>query len=279
MEHVRLIAREPHPTGSEANQRVRDYLLQELTSLGLAPHVQTAAPINERFGSPYKVARVDNVLARIDGADEGGRALLLAAHYDSVPTGPGANDDAVAVAALLETARALLSQPPDRNDIVLLFTDGEEAGLFGARAFVEEHPWAADVVVAVNFEARGNSGPSALDETSAENARLIRALAEAVPRPVASSAMQEVSRWLPHTNDLRVFKEAGMAGFDLSYFDGAVHYHTALDTPDSVDEGSLQHHGSYALALARHLGNEQSSTTPSPSGPATPSTSICSGAS
>jgi Zn-dependent M28 family amino/carboxypeptidase len=65
---------------------------------------------------------------------------LLAAHYDSVPTGLGASDDGAAVAAMLETLRALRAGSPPRNEVMVLLTDGEEAGLLGATAFVDEHP-------------------------------------------------------------------------------------------------------------------------------------------
>ena len=50
------------------------------------------------------------------------------AHYDSVPFGPGAADDGAGVVTLLETARALKAGPPLKNDVIFLFTDGEEAG-------------------------------------------------------------------------------------------------------------------------------------------------------
>ena len=70
---------------------------------------------------------------------------------------------------MLETLRALKSSPPLKNDTVFLFTDGEEVGLLGATAFVKEHPWAKDIGVALNFEARGSSGPSFMFETSDGN--------------------------------------------------------------------------------------------------------------
>jgi len=84
--------------------------------------------------------------------------VLLVAHYDSVPTGPGANDDGVGVATLLETARALTASAPLQNDVIFLFTDSEETGLLGAQAFVTEHLWAKEVEVVLNFEGRGNGG-------------------------------------------------------------------------------------------------------------------------
>src|SRR5215210_6314742 len=126
MEHVDRIGQEPHPIGSPEDARVREYIYNELESFGLDPQVQTATVVDEQYGSPFNVGTAKNVLVRIEGTrgDEGGRqTVMLAAHYDSVPTGPGANDDGTAVAALLETARALTSDPPLRNDVILLFTD------------------------------------------------------------------------------------------------------------------------------------------------------------
>jgi Zn-dependent M28 family amino/carboxypeptidase len=67
---------------------------------------------------------------------------------------------------MLETARALASGEPLRNDIVMIFTDGEEAGLLGASSFVAEHPRGAKGGVVLNWEATGNAGPSVLFETS-----------------------------------------------------------------------------------------------------------------
>ena len=259
MEHVRRVGQEPHPTGSPENSEVRGYVEDELRTLGLDPEVQEATVVNERFGSPYRAATVHNVLARIEGSggDAGGdpEAVMLAAHYDSVPTGPGASDDGAGVATLLETARALLAGPRPRNDVVFLFSDGEEPGLLGAKAFVEGHPWADEVDVALNFDTRGSGGPSVMFETSAQNGRLVEEFARAATNPVASSATYEIYKRLPSGSDLTEFKEAGMAGLNFSYFRGATRYHTALDTPESMDERSLQHHGSYALDLARHFGD------------------------
>ena len=103
---------------------------------------------------------MENVLARLPGSRGGGKAVLLDAHYDSLATGPGASDNASAVGALLETARALkASGRPLTNDVIFLFSDGEEVDLMGAEAFVEEHPWAKDVGLVLNLEARGRAGP------------------------------------------------------------------------------------------------------------------------
>lgn len=253
MEHVRVIAREPHPIGSPANEAVRAYLVKELEKLGLEPHIQEATGVVARFSA---AGRVYNVAARLEGADPGrGKAILLVGHYDSVPSAPGANDDGSAVATLLETARALQAGPPLKNDVIFLFTDGEEAGLLGAEAFAREHPWRDEVGLVLNFEARGHTGPVYTFETSPDNAWLIPGLARALPYPVANSLMYEIYQLLPNDTDFTVFKQGGYSGFNFGYIGGLTHYHTPLDNVDNVDLRSLQHHGYYALGLARYFGD------------------------
>ena len=61
----------------------------------------------------------------------------------------------------------------------MLITDGEEAGLLGARAFVNGHPWLDDIGLVLNFEARGNGGPVLLMQTGHENGWLVREFAKA----------------------------------------------------------------------------------------------------
>lgn len=257
LRHVRAIAERPHPTGSEESERVRGYILGELAALGVGAEVEAVevVPRAASAGSFVSAARVQNILARVPGTEPGGKALMLAAHYDSVPTGPGASDDGAGVAALLETLRALKSGPPLRNDLLLLFTDGEELGLLGARGFAEQNPSLKGAAVVLNFEARGAGGPSLMFETSDGNGALIGELAAAAPHPVANSLMYAVYKRLPNDTDMTVFKGAGAAGLNFAYANRITSYHTALDNAEEMDERSLQHHGSYALSLARRFGN------------------------
>ena len=254
MKHVRAVAQAPRPIGSAAHAAARDYILRELAAQSVAAEVQTATAAGPQRVAPYRVGDVSNVVGRIPGAGST-KSVLLVAHYDSVPTGPGASDDGTGVAALLETARALKSGPPLKNDVVFLFTDGEEVGLLGAAAFAAEHPLAKNVGVVLNLEARGNSGPAMMFETSPNNGWLIDEFAKAAPRPVANSLSSEVYKRLPNDTDLSVFKRAGLDGLNFAHIGGLNHYHTALDNVENVDERSLQHQGDYALSLTRHFGN------------------------
>lgn len=255
MRHVRAIARRPHPTGSEEIEQVRRYIVGELAALGVRAEIQEAevVPTQARAGWPAPAARVRNIVARVAGTSNS-RALMLAAHYDSVPTGPGASDDGSGVATLIETMRALKSGPPLKNDLILVFSDAEELGLIGARAFADAHPWMKDVGLVLNFEARGAGGPSLMFETSDGNGVLISEMASAAPHTVANSLMYAVYKRLPNDTDMTVYKRAGAAGLNFAYADRITSYHTMLDSPDVLDERSLQHHGSYALSLARRFG-------------------------
>jgi hypothetical protein len=180
---------------------------------------------------------------------------MLVGHYDSRPNAFGASDDGAAVAAMLETLRALKARPALRNDIVFLFTDAEEIGLFGAKAFMAEHPWAKEVGLVLNFEARGTGGPAVMFETSPGNGWLIEGLTRAAPHPVANSLMYDIYRLLPNDTDLTVFKGSGLAGMNFAFIDESTRYHTRLDNLNNLDERSLQHQGSYALALAAYFGD------------------------
>lgn len=252
-QHLEFIAAAPRPVGSARHAEVRDYLVRVLGELGLQAQVQRASAYKLARPGLHVAASVENVVAVLPGSGEAPGALLLVAHYDSVSTSPGASDNGTAVAALLETARALRSRPPLQRDILFLFSDAEENGLLGARAFQQHHPLARDVVAVLNFEARGNGGPSMMFEPSAGNAGLIALLAEVGSPAVATSLSHEVYQRLPNDTDFTELKAARL-GLNFGFIEGYTAYHTWLDDLAHVDMRSLQHQGETMLALARRLG-------------------------
>ncbi|WP_250028741.1 M28 family peptidase [Paractinoplanes maris] len=255
-QQVEAIATRPHPVGSPAQDQVREHLLATLRGLGLKPEVQDTVSIEgaglSASAGGTSLARVRNVIATIPGTGSTGRVFLVA-HYDSVQAGPGGNDDAAGTSAVLETARALLAAPRLRNDVVLVLTDGEEACLCGAKAFVDQHPLARDGGVVLNLEARGSSGPAIMFETSEGNGRLVEAYSHAV-KPVGTSFAVEIYRIMSNDTDFTAFRKAGFAGLNAAYIDGAAVYHGPTDVPSAMDRDSLQHHGDNALAVVRELG-------------------------
>ncbi|MEU4223607.1 M28 family peptidase [Nonomuraea sp. NPDC026600] len=252
LRHLEQFAAEPRPLGSPAGDRARTYLVGQLRAVGLDVEVQRAIGANSASGLA-SFGQVDNVVATRRGTDATG-TLLIAAHYDSAAVGPGASDDGAAVAAMLETVRAL-GTAPLRNDLVLLMTDGEEDGVLGTEAFVREHPLGRKGGVLLNWEARGVSGPSLMFETSRNNAGLVSTFAAAAPHPRGDSVMGELYRLLPNNTDFTPLAKAGFTGMNFAYIERSSRYHTADDSIANLDRGSLQHHGSTMLALARTLGD------------------------
>lgn len=260
MRHVHAVAAEPHPVGSRAAHRVRDYLLSELKELGFDTEVQEAVSGHDLGPTPYGPryltgGRVQNVIGRLPGSVPG-RAVLLMTHYDSVSQGPGASDAGVPVAALLEAVRALRAGG-DRpvNDILVVFTDGEEAGLLGARAFFDRHPLAGTVGVAFNFEARGTEGPVLMFEAGPGNGPMVEELARTGVPVFASSLFDAIYRRMPNATDFALVKERGIPGLNFAHIGGFAAYHGPLDDIEHVDPAALQHHGELALALTRRLGS------------------------
>lgn len=248
IQHDFVIARQPHPAGSLANDKVQAYLRDTMRSFGVETDI-----VSDYVAHGHSAGQRNMVLGRIPGAANT-KAFALMAHYDSVPYGPGASDDCAGVISLLETAQALKSSPPLKNDIIFVFTDGEEGGKLGAYAF-SDHPWFKEVGVMANLEARGTQGNSLLFGTSEGNGWLIEQVIAGVRYPVASSLMYDVYKRMPFSSDFDELRPLGMKGFDIAFIDNFAWYHTKNDMPEHLNLGTLQQHGMYALDMARHFGN------------------------
>ncbi|QJR36772.1 M28 family peptidase [Gemmatimonas groenlandica] len=251
LRHVRAIAERPHPSGSADHARVREYIMAELRTLGLEPQVQEATGVGTRYPA---AGHVKNIVVRVRGRVAGGKAVLIAAHYDGVGAAPAAGDDGSGSAALLETLRALRAGAPLEHDVTALFTDAEESGLLGAAAFVREHPWARDVALTMNFEARGTTGRSLMFETGAGNLDVARVLAT-LNDVTASSLSVTIYRSLPNDTDLSELSLLGTPALNFAFVDGVERYHTFHDDVAHLDAGSLQHHGTQLLALTKTFGS------------------------
>jgi hypothetical protein len=252
LRHVEAIAQAPHAVGMPDHDRVRDYIVGQLTALGLRSQIQTTTAIGTRYQA---AGRVQNILAWMPGSDPSGKGLLLVAHYDGVGAGPAAADDGAGCAALLETLRALRARKkPLAHDVFVLFSDGEESGLLGAAAFVREHPWAKDVAMVLNFEARGTGGRSLMFETGPGNLDAARAL-RAAGNATAGSVFTTIYRLLPNDTDLSELALLGVPAMNFAFTDGVERYHTSRDDVAHLDPGSVQHHGVQMLALAKEIGN------------------------
>jgi len=104
---------------------------------------------NVRFDASLPVtatlAESRNFLARIPGSKRPGETIMFAAHWDAYGIGPpdaqghrirpGANDDALGLAGVLELARAFKAEPQPERTLVFAAWTAEERGLLGSQAY------------------------------------------------------------------------------------------------------------------------------------------------
>lgn len=257
-EHVKNIGDEPHYIGSETHNIKRNYIVNALENLNLQVQTQQGFVLN----TEGVLTAPENIITRLPASDPApnSKALLLLTHYDSaVHSSAGAADAASGVATILEALRAFqASNPSFQNDIIVVFSDGEEVGLTGAELFVKEHPWIDEVGLVLNFESRGSGGPSnMIVETNYGNSDLIALFGKAQgDHPLANSLMYSVYKLLPNDTDSTVFREiADVPSFFFAFIDDHYDYHTALDVPERLDKRSLAHQGDYLMAALDKFSN------------------------
>ncbi|MGD9598982.1 MAG: M28 family peptidase [Steroidobacteraceae bacterium] len=245
----------PHPAGSAANRVIEGRIVARLRAAGYQPEIQDGFKCST-LAPGCSVAR--NIIAVRKGR-EAGEAVLVTAHYDSVPGSVAAADDGAGVAAVLEIAERITTRGPLRHDVVFLFADAEETGLRGAMLFADSHPLMRRVAFVLNMEARGVTGPSLMFETGADNAALVAAYARAVPRPASNSLLFEAYRRMPNNTDFTIYKRHGASGLNFAFSRGAALYHSGRDDLAHLDRRSLQHQAESVFAALLRIAD-----TPAP---------------
>jgi hypothetical protein len=246
----------PHPIGSVASARVRDYLVARMTALGLSPRIQRAESFRAKvFGGETYVsgADVENIVGVLPGRDRSLPALTLMAHYDSVPGSPGAADDIASVSTILEIVRAIEVAGLPARDVMVVITDGEEPGLLGANAFFADNPLAAHAGFILNLETRGGGGRANMFETGAMNAGAIDLFAQTARAPASTSLSVFVYKLLPNDTDFSIARARGYPGFNYAFIGRQFDYHSPSSTVAALDRGSVQHMGDEVLGTARAL--------------------------
>ncbi|HEY7497977.1 MAG TPA: M20/M25/M40 family metallo-hydrolase [Vicinamibacterales bacterium] len=141
------------------NKLASAYLYDTYKSFGYAPEFQWFERSNALGG------QTANVVATLKGTVNPELVYVVSSHYDSVASGPGADDDSSGTAALLETARILAKRPQPATIVFASFT-GEEAGLLGSREFVRRAVIDKTAIVgALNNDMVGWANDHRLDST------------------------------------------------------------------------------------------------------------------
>ncbi len=253
LDSLRVIAAEPRPMGSPGIAATRAYLIGEIQALGLEPDIQI---IDHTLEAPNMVsfATATNIAVRLPGSSSTG-AVLIGAHYDSVATTVGASDCGGCAAVVLEVLRALAAAPPLLNDVIFLWVDGEEV-MRSSQAWVDSHPWAADVRAAINMEAMGATGSSQIYVHGDQSGWMLDEAFNTLPHPRGFSFVNELV-WATGTggSDLDQYLQRADVGIGFGYFGASYVYHSPTDNLDSLDPQTLQQQGENVLTLATRIAN------------------------
>lgn len=257
-QHVEFLAATPRVPDSVEHARARDYIVRHLHQAGFKARVESA----RESGQPCL-----NVLTEPMPADERLPLVVIGAHYDSVPESPGADDNASAVAALLELAawiRPRLDSAPAQACLQLVAYDLEEYGLLGSGRHSRLLRQAgADVRGMLSLEMLGFTDhapgsqllPVALrgmypdvanfigvigNEASDDLLQIVTTAMKSVPNlPVEHIAVPGDGRLLGETrlSDHSSFWDQSFHALmitDTSFFRNP-HYHKSSDTPATLD--------------------------------------------
>ncbi|MBO0865545.1 MAG: M20/M25/M40 family metallo-hydrolase [Mycobacterium sp.] len=117
-------------------------------------------PTTVKLKADTKSIRARNVVAQTKTGSTSD-VVMIGAHLDSVPEGPGINDNGSGVAAVLETALQLGSSPQVHNAVRFGFWGAEELGLIGSRKYIESLDLNAlkDIALYMNFDMLASPNP------------------------------------------------------------------------------------------------------------------------
>ncbi|XP_054467856.1 endoplasmic reticulum metallopeptidase 1 isoform X1 [Anoplopoma fimbria] len=260
----------PRPVGSRENEVLTvGYLLEQIESIRVetaaGPHqitVDVQRPtgtfsIDFLGGFTSFYDRVTNIAVRLEPKGGSQHLMLANCHFDSVANSPGASDDAVSCAVMLEVLHSLANQSTAlHHGVVFLFNGAEENILQASHGFITQHPWAKQVRAFINLEAAGVGGKEVVFQTGPENPWLVQAYVHAAKHPFASVVGQEVfqSGIIPSDTDFRIYRDFGnIPGIDLAFIENGFIYHTKYDTADRIHTDSIQRAGDNILAVLRYL--------------------------
>jgi len=256
----RLVAFGPRPSGSDAIRKTQAYILGELKTVGC--HV-----IQDDFtgSTPLGPTPMKNIIARFPGTS--GKMIVITGHYDtkSMPGTffVGANDGGSSAAFLLEMAKAL-AHVAEKDDVLLVWFDGEEAvarwtdydSLYGSRHLADR--WAADGTLAriqalINVDMIGDRDLDILKDLNSSGPlrELVWSVAERL-----GYGKQFVQYDGSVEDDHIPFLRRGVNALDLidlDYGPGNSYWHTDKDTVDKLSAGSFQIVGRVVLETLKEL--------------------------
>ena len=261
MQYTReIVAFGPRPIGSEAHQKVENYIQSKLQGADIEDDKFMANTAAGKFP-------MNNIIAKYPGKKDG--IIVLASHYDTnyplrKENFVGANDGACTSALLIEIGNQLKAHPPEGYSVWLLFTDGEEAtvqwsdsdSVYGSKQLASK--WAKDgtarkIKAFILLDMIGDKDLN-VDRDTNSTPWLQEVVARAAQRLGTQSYF--FKRDQPMDDDHLPYKNVGIPVVDLidfSYGWDNIFHHTTEDTVDKLSPKSLQIVGDVVMETIRAL--------------------------
>ncbi len=260
----------PHSiVDKEENKQVQEYIMSQLENFGIVNSDTTDVPayLVQSFVTTskwYQSFYLDNIIVHIpaNAPEKTNQAVMTMAHFDSVSTGQGAADDALACGTMLEAIRYYLEKMENgytiTNDLVFCFANGEEYGLLGSKAFMNEFTGFDNLLERINFainlEARGTSGTQIMFETSAKNYNTVKLFGEVNNNLFTCSIATMIYDMMPNGTDFSNLK-THYQGVNMANIAQGENYHTQNDNPENIKESCLTQQAQIINNLLDRLGS------------------------
>jgi aminopeptidase S len=190
--------------GQGSDER-REPIVTRVRALGLEARLQP-------FGEGDRAGT--NVVVTLPGRET--RTILIGAHYDRVPVGQGAVDNAASCAALLELMTAFKASPLGRYTLTFVFFDREENGLLGSRAYFAANAERPSYAMNLDIFAYGNEIFATASKPDGVLMGALRTAARAAGIPVRETPVERYPG-----SDHRSMMSAGVESLGLAIVDSA----------------------------------------------------------
>ncbi len=191
-----------------------------------------------------------NITAVIPGTDLKEESIVLTAHYDSVPVGTGAWDNATGTVALLAIFRHFAAKPA-RRTLRFIWCGSEELGLLGSKAYVEQHEDLLEKIgFCFNFDMCGTAlGANKICVTGEKE---LTTFMEQYCKLAGYSAVIGTG---VHSSDSAPFCDKDIPALGLSRESSTAEIHTIHDLLPTLSEKAMEKNVAFAIRIIGDVGN------------------------
>ena len=192
-----------------------------------------------------------NVLATIEGTGNTDESIVITGHFDSLPIGPGAWDNATGSAALMGLYLYFLENAPKRT-LRFVWCGAEEQGLLGSKAYIDQNEELVKekIKFCFNFDMCGTIlGPNSIFITGGKE------LEDFVDLFCRETGYSAKTRTGVHSSDSAPFADLGIPGIGLSRGTSTSEIHTCRDTMFPLGEKALKDNIDFAIQMITRVAN------------------------